>query len=120
MKATLKLKLGDDLMQQISSQIGQDAAMLYMTGVALQLDATVSEEQADAQLSFVMVGQKLISVNLKIDPVRNVEIIVPTDGINIDDEEQMENWAASWDLKGLMDKLIELGLPVELIDVLMG
>lgn len=120
MKATLKLKLGDDLMQQISSQIGQDAAMLYMTGVALQLDATVSEEQADFQLSFVMVGQKLISVNLKIDAVRNVEIIVPTDGINIDDEEQMENWAASLDLKGLMDKLIELGLPVELIDVLMG
>jgi len=120
MKATLKLKLGDDLMQQISSQIGQDAAMLYMTGVALQLDATMSEEQADFQLSFVMVGQKLISVNLKIDAVRNVEIIVPTDGFNSADEEQLENWVASWDLEGLMDKLTELGLPVELIDELMG
>lgn len=120
MKATLKLKLGDDLMQQISSQIGQDAAMLYMTGVALQLDATVSEEQADAQLSFVMVGQKLISVNLKIDAVRNVEIIVPTDGIDAEDEEQMYKWMESIDLGSLIYKLTELGLPVELIDVLMG
>lgn len=119
-KTNVKLKLGSDLIQQITAQMGDNAAMVYMSTIAIEFDVTASGKQTDCQISLTMMGQKLISLNLEQAFLRDVEITVPTDGINVDDPEQFDNWLDSLDYEGLMNKLEAMGLSEEMLESLMG
>ncbi len=112
---TLRLSFGADALSQVPGA-EEMAPMLSQMQLALTFDA--KEDQADVKVSVLSSGMEIVSLHVSGSATEGGEISTPADGVDVEDQQALQQWAMGLDLNKLFENLSKAGVPQEYLQQL--
>lgn len=112
---TLRLSLGADALSQMSGA-EEMASMLSQMQLAFTFDS--KEDQADVKVSVLNSGMEIVSLRVTGSATEGGEISVPADGVDVEDQQALSQWAMNLDVTKILDNLAKTDIPKEYLQLL--
>lgn len=112
---TLRLSLGADALSQMSGA-EEMASMLSQMQLAVTFDS--KEDQADVKVSVLNSGMEIVSLRVTGSATEGGEISVPADGVDVEDQQALSQWAMNLDVTKILDNLAKTDIPKEYLQLL--
>ena len=119
LSGTFRIIPGDMIMDAIGASMDPSAsAMLGFANPILELKLDYGKTDAMGKISFFLGTMEFISMEVNAVNKPAETITVPENGINADDEAQMEAWVNGIDLQKVWDNLTDAGFPEDLLTMI--
>lgn len=115
LNGTFKFIPNEDLMDQI---LGDYSSYAMLADLALEVSIENSANSGTIVLDILSGDESLLAVELKASAGDGVDIDVPSDTVDIYDEDELAEWAESVDFDTLLENLENAGVPSEYVDML--
>lgn len=114
------LKPSDELMERMmGSSDASMGAFMDFASLALQLDITNSEEGGEYTLRAKMGGATLIGVTVSASKQEAAKVEVPSETVDMYDEEALMDWAMNLDYEQLIRNLEDAGVADLIVDAIL-
>lgn len=112
----------DALMEQMmgGGDLSGMGGFLDFAKLSLQFDITSSESGAEYAVRAKMAGATLIGVTISSTKQEATKVKVPSDTVDMYDEEAMMDWAMNLDYDQLIENLEDAGVADMIVDAIMG
>lgn len=121
MVGTFTFTLPKSLMNALSEQAGSEMAMIasYLN-YGLEIDMDTDSEGGTVAIAIVDDDEFLVKLTMEMESGKGEKISIPSskDVVDAMDEDELEEWAEDFDLKGLIKKLEKAGVDDEYIEML--
>lgn len=114
LNGTFKFIPSEDLMNQI---LGDYSSYAMLADLALEISVENSENSGTIVLDILSDDESLLALELKAGTGDNGDINVPSDTVDIYDEDELMEWAESMDFDELLENLENAGVPSEYVDM---
>lgn len=117
LNGTIRVKPTKELweMMDLETEITDD---LSLTDLSLELTISDDEKEGAIGLYIVEGNEKLLGVEIEGKKNSKVNVAVPDDAVDIDDEQEVTQWAEKLDLDAILDKLKDTDIPSDYVDLL--
>ncbi len=121
MVGTFTFTLPKSLKNALSEQAGSEMAMIasYLN-YGLEIDMDTDSEGGTVAIAIVDDDEFLVKLTMEMESGKGEKISIPSskDVVDAMDEDELEEWAEDFDLKGLIKKLEKAGVDDEYIEML--
>lgn len=116
---TFKFIPNEDLLSDmLGDMLGDYGSYAMLADLALEVSVESSEKSTAAVVDILSGDDSLLAIELKVGSGSTGDIRVPSDTVNISDEEELMEWIGGLDFDALLKNLEEAGVPDEWVDML--
>lgn len=117
LKATEKEMSGDITLRPSPALLGPiNGNNLRFSDEALEIKLT----NDSIQMKLMKKNDLLVGLDVKVKEATAGAIEMPSDAVDVNDSQALQNWLSAMDLQALLDNLQAAGVPGELIEMLQG